>query len=105
MIEIICYNVIITFSLCYIIDVSGVVQKLNIALWQRVLGKNLPYNGFMIPVISCSVCSVWWACLLYNLIWSNIGFIPSVGVAAFCSYITFIPTFLMKRLRDWVLNN
>jgi hypothetical protein len=89
---------IIAFVVCYIVDISGAIQKANIAVFRRLYGKYIDYNGWNIPVISCSRCCVWWILLFYTLVFTDLNVIYSLGISAFWSYISPIVTLLLNRL-------
>ena len=89
---------IIAFSICYIIDISGVIQTANKAVFRRLYGKYIDYNGWYIPVVGCSRCSVWWILLFYTLIFTDLTPIYSFGISAFWSYISPIITISLNRL-------
>lgn len=63
MINLLCIQIILVF----IIDLSGAINSLSSLVW-RWLNPKLPYTGWMIPLISCSLCSTWWSGILYILI-------------------------------------
>ena len=90
--------VVLTFSICYIVDISGIIQKLNKWCWVRLFGANLQYNGWYIPVIGCSRCLTFWITLGYSLVISDFGVIASFALASFFSYISPILTLSLKRI-------
>lgn len=93
------FNVaVIAFSICYIVDISGIIQKLNKWCWNRIFGANLQYNGWYIPVIACSRCLTFWVVLCYSAIIARIGVIYAFGCASLFSYITPIITLSLKRI-------
>jgi len=89
---------IIAFVVCYIVDISGVIQKANIAVFRRLYGKYIDYNGWNIPVISCSRCCVWWLLLFYTFVFTDTNVIYSCGISAFWSYISPIVTLALNKL-------
>lgn len=95
-------GLLITCSLCYIIDVSGAVQKLNIAVFKRLYGDSLKYNGWYIPVIGCARCLTFWGCLLYSIIYyRNVGFTGILAVSSLFSYISPLITQVLNTLTCW----
>jgi len=56
-----------TFSTCFIISHSGIVFKINRAIYSK-LNKDRPYKGQSIPLISCPLCISFWitSLLMYN---------------------------------------
>lgn len=90
--------VLIAFSVCYVVDMSGIIQKVNKWCWKCLFGENLAYNGWYIPVIGCSRCLTFWTVLFYSGIIADMGVIRSFGCASFFSYISPIVTLLQKRV-------
>ena len=88
----------IAFSVCYIVDISGIIAKLNKWCWVRLFGANLQYNGWYIPVIGCSSCLTFLITLEYSLVISDFEVIASVEQASFFSYISPILTLSLKRV-------
>ena len=61
------YNIImIIVVVAFIIDYSGIISKLNIKVYQ--LFNKTPYNGFKLPLISCSLCVTFWLVLYYMFV-------------------------------------
>lgn len=81
---------ILSLSLCYIVDISGFMQKVNMYIYRKLYGENIAYNGWFVPLLGCSKCLVFWSVLFYSLIWSNIDFLYSVGMACLCSLLATI---------------
>lgn len=78
-------SLILALSICYIIDISGFMTKVNISVFKWLYGQNIAYNGWYIPLFGCSRCLSFWTVLIYGLIWSNIEFIYIVGTASLLS--------------------
>ena len=56
----------ITISIVYILDLSGVVANLNKLAFRYLYGAKVPYNGWQIPLFSCSKCMTFWVVLIYS---------------------------------------
>src|SRR5574344_701050 len=99
-------TLMITVAASYIIGCSGIIQKINLFFYRKIVGSNVRYNGFEIPLISCPKCVSFWTVLLYLLIIGT-GVIPSVFIAVVMSYLSIIiPEFInfslfkiLKKLR------
>lgn len=103
MVDILINCFLINCSLCYIIDVSGAFGKLNKAVFKRLYGDSLKYNGWYIPLLGCSRCATFWSCLLYGLIYSqNVGFTGILAVSSFFSYISPLITQVQLTLIAWI---
>lgn len=88
-----------TFIIVFIVDVSGVIHHLNPFIW-NLLHPNVKYVDWQIPLISCSLCSTFWAGNLYILINSsfNLGWIAIVCLLAFSTPIIKALLFKIKDL-------
>ena len=95
-------SAIITFAICYIVDLSGIVQKLNYQVFRMIFGKEMKYNGFMIPVISCSLCLAFWANLIYCIAIMKLDLVYSFGIAALFSYCSTFISLALKKVRCWL---
>lgn len=91
-------SIILTLCLAYIVDISGVMFKLSKSAYSMLYGKHLKYNGWRIPVITCSTCLSFWSVLIYGII-SGQHFIVTLGIACFCSYIADIASEVMKLVK------
>lgn len=91
-------SIILTLCVAYIVDISGVMIKLSKYLYTKIYGKHLQYNGWQIPVITCSTCLSFWMVLLYTII-SGMNIVYALGIACFCSYIADISSDIMKLVK------
>lgn len=58
---------IITVIICFIVDCSGLMHSLKVTI-ASFLKKRFAFvnpDSIRIPFISCSLCSVWWAGIIY----------------------------------------
>lgn len=90
--------IILTLCVAYIVDISGVMFKLSKYAFTKIYGKRMPYNGWQIPVITCSTCLSFWVVLIYTII-SGMNVICALGIACFCSYIADISSEIMKLVK------
>lgn len=59
---------------CFIVDVSGVmtdIRRFVARVIKRKTGLPVDYTQLELKPFGCSLCSVWWACLIYILCTSN----------------------------------
>lgn len=56
----------ITILVCFIIDVSGFIDQLKQWIFKFIHPK-IEYREFSMKPFDCSLCSTWWACLIYLL--------------------------------------
>lgn len=78
---------IITFSVVYIIDISGIMTVINKRLFKVLYGDKIQYNGWYVPLFGCSRCLSFWSVLVFTLV-SGLDIIYSIGLACFFSYIS-----------------
>ena len=75
----------ILFTLVFIIDYSGVIDKISSILFKSILGKT-PQFPPMIPLISCSLCMTWWITLSYTL-FNEYSFLESTTISASLAFL------------------
>ena len=85
--------IILALVVVFIIDISGVIEELEVALakWLRVKRVRIP------KPFSCSLCSVWWLSIGYYLVIGEFSLF-TVGIAAGLALLT--PVFYQALL--WV---
>ena len=99
MLNVIFDGLIIAFSICYIIDISGIMGKINQRVFSLLYGKKTIYNGWYIPLFGCSKCLVFWVVLLWGLLSTDIYSIYIIGTAVLLSYIAPI----LSKLMNWLI--
>lgn len=65
----ICKLLCITVIVCFIVDVSGVVDHAKTAFFRFLYGKKVPYRDYTLKPFDCSLCMTFWSCnfwLLYQ---------------------------------------
>lgn len=73
---------IIAFLCVFIIDYSGVIDSLDRGL-TRALRSRIPLH---IPKpFSCSLCSSWWASIIYLIIIGKFNFYYLLAASVFCA--------------------
>lgn len=74
---------LLTFVICFIVDVSGFFNFVKKFIASRLEGKyiNLKAEDIKIPFVTCSLCSVWWAGIIYICIISEFTFVNLAIVA------------------------
>jgi len=99
---------LLTIIICFIIDCSGFNKSIIklISYLTHIPIKN-PYD-LRIPFLTCSLCTVWWSCLIYLLIKDNLTFttiafssilsLISSNISGFMMYIKELLTFIENKL-------
>ena len=56
---------LIATIVCYVVDISGVINSTKIFIWWLVFKNEKPFNNFNLKPFDCSLCMVFWVGLLY----------------------------------------
>lgn len=88
---------LISLILVFIIDLSGVMPKLNKFVWSK-LYPSIKYTNWQIPLISCSLCCNFWIGIIYLII---TGFsLKMLAYVALLSFMTTIFKDILVLLKD-----
>ena len=68
----------IMFIISFIVDYSGIINTLSEQLF-KLVHKGMKYDGWMIPLFSCSLCVTFWTLLAFCLI--GHGLVLSIFIA------------------------
>lgn len=60
-IELLIINVII----CFIVDISGVIDSIKYGIWKWVFNGKRDYQEFRLKPFDCSLCMTFWIGLIY----------------------------------------
>lgn len=95
---------LIACVVCFIVDCSGVmtdIRKTVASLIYRKTKMKVDYSELKLKPIGCSLCSVWWCCLIYILIKGEFT-IANVAFAAFLSLISSNISGFMLCVKDFL---
>lgn len=90
--------ILVALVTIYIVDLSGFTDT-----WLKVLSA---YKGRTIRELkpfSCSLCMVWWVCLVYLLVSGNLS-LPMVAFSALLSFLSYPLGQLLILMREAFLN-
>jgi hypothetical protein len=81
---------LISTVVCFIVDCSGVVTEIRKALAKYIskrTGLPVTLESIGLKPFSCSLCSVWWTCLIYLLFTGNftVSYIALSAVLSLCA--------------------
>lgn len=79
--------VLIAAVVCFVVDVSGVVDSIKKFVWKTFAKGVGDYHTLSLKPFSCSLCSVWWAGLIYILAVGKFT-IPYVAFVALLSLLS-----------------
>lgn len=93
--------ILIAIIICFVVDVSGFFTFVKKFVASRLEGKykNITPEDIKIPFITCSLCSVWWAGLIYLLFVGKFT-IPYIAFVAFLSLISSNISSILLLLKD-----
>lgn len=79
---------LIAIVVCFIVDLSGFVNELKRIILKKVLKiKNADPSSLSLKPFDCSLCAVWWSCLIYLLITDSLTF-TTIAFTAVLSFIS-----------------
>ena len=88
---------------CFIVDVSGVmtdIRRFVANVIRKKTGVNVDYRNLTLKPIGCSLCSVWWACLIYIIATHHLS-LAYVCAAAIYSLLSSNISGLLLALKDY----
>ena len=95
--------ILLAITICFVVDVSGFFTFVKKFVASRLEGKykNITPEDIKIPFITCSLCSVWWAGLIYLLFVGKFT-IPYIAFVAFLSLISSNISGLLMTIKDFL---
>lgn len=97
--------VLLAAIVCFLVEISGIVDSLRYFVWITLFKKQGRWEDISLKPISCSLCSVFWAGIIYLLVtgtWSMEG----VAVVCFLSMMSSVITEILYWIREvvnWLL--
>lgn len=94
---------LLTFVICFIVDVSGFFTFVKKFVASRLEGKysNLKAEDIKIPFVTCSLCTVWWAGIIYLLCIGDFTLV-NLTFVAFLSLVSSNISGLLFTLKDYL---
>lgn len=90
--------ILVALVTIYIVDLSGFTDT-----WLKVLSHYMGRKITELKPFSCSLCMVWWVCLIYAAIVGNLT-IPVVALIALLSFLSVPCGQLLMLIREAILN-
>lgn len=96
--------IFLTFIICFIIDVSGVMTDIRKFVAKQIYKFTkikVEYEDLRLKPIGCSLCSTWWAGLIYLIICGKF----TLGYIAFVAFLSLISSNIsgfMFTLKDYL---
>jgi hypothetical protein len=78
----------------YVVDVSGIVESLK-----EAIGKVLRIKVGRLRPLDCSLCMVWWVCLIYAICVGSLS-IPMLAYISLLSFLAIRLADLMRLVSD-----
>lgn len=91
----------LTVIVCFIVDVSGIVDTVKHTLFVMLKGRNIPYREFSLKPFDCSLCSTWWLGIIYLIFFGEFG-LQNILFVSLYAYGAEIISNTMIRVRDMV---
>lgn len=82
----------------FVVDLSGVMTHIKRWIWRWLKGEK-PYKDFGFKPFDCSLCSTWWAGLIYLLITHSFT-IPYIGYVALLAFLASTAAALLQLIKD-----
>lgn len=91
---------------CFIVDVSGVMDNIKSAIFRFMYGKKVPYRDFSFKPLDCSFCMTFWCCNVWLLYKGEftIFSLSLVCLLALISEVFSYFLFFIKDLFGWIIN-
>lgn len=72
----------ITAIVCFIVDVSGIVDQVKHGIFRALYGSKVEFREFTLKPFDCSLCMTFWCGLVYLVV---AGRFTLAGIAAVCA--------------------
>lgn len=93
--------ILISVIICYLIDLSGIIQTIKYALWKRMFkGIGRP-EGLKLKPFDCTLCSIWWTGIILMLVTHEFTLI-NLMITALVSYFSKHITELLLIINDGI---
>lgn len=96
--EIVLNLLLLQLLICYIIDLSGVVEAFKHAFW-KWLKPGKPYKNFELKPFTCSRCMGWWTGLIFIICTGHFTF-PMVAYVALLSFLSSTLSSILQLFKD-----
>ena len=88
----------ISAIVCFIVDVSGIIDTLKKALWKKYV-KVGDWKNMSLKPLSCSLCMTWWTTLIYIIATGHFT-IPYIALCALLSLVSSNITDCLQLIKD-----
>lgn len=75
----------ISIIVCFVIDVSGIVDSIKELIWKWAFNNKRQYNEFRLKPFDCSLCMCFWVGLLWLVVQSNFTLFNVMMVCLFAA--------------------
>lgn len=58
---------LISIIICFVIDISGIVDSIKKLIWKWVFNGKKEYQDFSLKPFDCSQCLIWWVGLFFTI--------------------------------------
>lgn len=96
--------IFLSIIICFVVDVSGVMNEIRKLVSSIIFKKTkikVDYRELKLRPVGCSLCSVWWAGLIYLLFTHNFT-IPYIALVSFLSLLSSNISGLLFTVKDYL---
>jgi len=97
-INLICLTLIIVF----IVDLSGAIDTLKLLISRLITNNKIKSTNFELKPFDCSLCSCWWAGLIYLICTNNFTF-TFIAFVALLAFLTNVFANILLIMKDSIL--
>lgn len=95
---------LLSIIVCFIIDISGIVDSIKHIIWKWAFNRKKEYQDFSLKPFDCSLCSIFWIGLIWIITHGQFTLLNIVFVCLFATLSEQISNFIkiFKQLVHWV---
>lgn len=91
---------VLCLIVCYVVDISGVVDSIKYAIWRWVFNGKREYEDFRLKPFGCSRCMCFWSGLIYIAVAGYFN-IWMIGLVCSFSMLSDVLTKLLNLVVIW----
>lgn len=92
---------LIATIVCYVVDISGVINSTKIFIWWLVFKTEKPFNNFNLKPLDCSLCMTFWVGLIYIII--NDFTLLNLFYVCILSFLSSTITYFLNIIKDIII--
>lgn len=92
---------LIATIVCYVVDISGVINSTKIFIWWLVFKNEKQFNNFNLKPFDCSLCMVFWVGLIY-IIFTDFTLL-NIFYVCMLSFLSSTITYFLNIIKDIII--